>query len=418
MSTRSRINTTQVQRLRLSGSLQAALRILRADAAGLTRYLEEQAAETPALKLEPALPKPNDWLPRWTGVFHPGFGHEVDTLATAGPSLVAHVLSAMPGKVPAGPSRRIAIALIEALEPSGWLGRDTKAVARDLNCPAEDVDAVLARLQTIEPAGLFARTLSECLMLQAQEAGVLTPQMQVVLQHLPMLAEGAWSDLAQLAGADVADIQRMFGIVRGFNPKPGAAFSSTYSPVREPDLIARRDADGWQIELNRSALPAIRIVSENDGVARAKAVQSLIEGRNATLLKVARHILTIQSAALTKGASALAPLTMQMVADDLRLHKSTISRVVAGTSVDTPHGTWWLRALFSADLGAGTGAEAMRARLAKLVAEEDRSAPLSDEALAAALSGGHTQVARRTVAKYRAALRIPAAFRRRTKPAV
>lgn len=415
MSTRSRINTTQVQRLRLSGSLQTALRILRADALGLTRYLEEQAAETPALVLEPVLPKPDDWLPRWAGVFNRSAQTDVEAYASTGPSLVAHVLDALPAKVSAGMPRRIAIALVEALEPSGWLGRGTDAIAQDLGCSEDDVIAVLLRLQTIEPVGLFARSLSECLLLQAREAGVMTEAMLTVLTHLPMLATGDWAQLAKLANVDVTEIRKIFGLIRGFNPKPGTAFSTAHSSVREPDLIAQRTADGWQIELNRSALPALTIVDGAEGATRAKAIRQMIEGRNATLLKVARHVLAIQSAALAKGTAALMPLTMQMVADDLQLHKSTISRVVAGTSIDTPHGTWWLRSLFSADLGAGVGAEAMRTRLAKLLAEEDRNDPMSDEALATALSDERTKVARRTIAKYRAALRIPPAHRRRIK---
>lgn len=414
MAPRNSINVIQTQRLRLSGSLHTALRLLRADAAGLTQYLEEQAAENPALVLTQSPPAPDDWLPRWTGVLpRIGDGMAADRATAPEPGLMAHVIDMVPAKVPAGPMRRIAIALVEALEPSGWLGRDLADLAGELGVAEAEVAAVLARLQKIEPVGLFARGLAECLALQAQEAGVLDAAMQVILDNLGLLASADWAGLSRLTGLDEAEIRRRFGIIRGFNPKPGAAFCPVHSPIREPDLTARKTTGGWLIGLNRSALPEISIAPRQPGGAQANTIRRMVESRNQTLLLVARHVLSVQSAALEGGPVALKPLTMQAVADELGLHKSTISRVVAGTSVDTPHGTWWLRALFSPDMGAGTGAGALRARLARLVAEEDRTHPLSDQALAAALSDGRVAVARRTVAKYRAALRIPPAHRRR-----
>lgn len=416
MATRTGINVIQTQRLRLSGSLHTALRLLRADAAGLTQYLEEQAAETPALVLTPVPPAPDEWLPRWTGILPQGGDNRAADRATAaGPSLIAHVIDMVPAKVPSGPMRRIALALVEALEPSGWLGRDLAGLARDLGVTEAEVAAVLAQLQTIEPVGLFARGLAECLALQAREAGVLDAPMQIILDNLGLLAASDWPGLCRLTGLDEPEMRRRFGIIRGFNPKPGAAFSAVHSPMREPDLTARKTAEGWQIGLNRSALPDISVTRGHAGEAQANTLRRMVESRNQTLLLVARHVLSVQAAALEAGPVAMKPLTMQAVADELRLHKSTISRVVSGTSVDTPHGTWWLRALFSPDMGADTGAGALRARLAQLVAAEDRNRPLSDEALASALSDGRVAVARRTVAKYRTALRIPPAHRRRLR---
>jgi RNA polymerase sigma-54 factor len=142
----------------------------------------------------------------------------------------------------------------------------------------------------------------------------------------------------------------------------------------------------------------------------------MIEGRNATLLSVGQDILHRQTGALEAGLGALVPMTMAEVASAVGLHEGTISRVVAGTSVDTPRGTWWLRALFTkAVREGGPAAGALRDRLAKLVAEEDPDHPLSDDALAAALAEGGAPIARRTVAKYRAMLNLPPAHRRRRR---
>ncbi len=416
MKSRTRMGVTQTQRLQLSTSLHAALRLLRADAAGLARYLEEQAAETPALILREAMPAPGEWLPRWSGVLPRGEGPPIEALAAQGPSLIAHVLDALPGLVPAGPGRRIAIALAEALEPSGWLGRPVARIAADLAAPVAQVETVLAQMQQIEPTGLFARDLTDCLRLQAQEAGVLDPVMAQMLSRLDLVGSGDWPRLAKLAHVDEAAIVRAFRHIRSFNPKPGTAFSAVSSPLREPDLTVRQGAEGWEISLNRAALPTLSVDDTATGAAHARSVLRLVESRNATLLLVGQTVLLHQRAALETGPAALRPLTMQAVADTLQMHKSTISRVVAGTAVDTPHGTWWLRALFSADMGSEIGAAALRSRLAQIVAAEDPAHPLSDDQLATVLAADGAEVARRTVAKYRTAMRIPPAGRRRSRP--
>lgn len=316
------------------------------------------------------------------------------------------------------PDERIAIALAEALEPTGWIGRSLASIAGQLGVGVPAVEAVLRRLQErAEPTGLFARNLAECLALQAEEAGELDRPMQALLDRLDLLAKGEIDRIAREAGLKVADLRQAFGRLRSYDPKPGAGFEVSAAPIREPDLIAEKGAAGWIVSLNRSALPSVSVAEGRaKGRAEARALIKMIEGRNATLLSVAQHILTRQAAALEKGIGALVPMTMAEVAEALGLHESTISRVVAGTAVDTPRGTWWLRALFTkAVREGGPAAGALRDRLAKLVAEEDSEAPLSDEALAVALAEGGAPIARRTVAKYRAMLNLPPAHRRRRR---
>ncbi len=415
MSTGTRISVAQTQRLRLTPSLHASMQVLRVDAAGLARFLEEQAAETPALGLVPSQPPLGEWLPRWSGVLaHDAFGRAEATMEGPEPSLIAHVLAAIDALVPPK-SRPIAFALAETLEPTGWLGRDPAAVARDLHIAVAEVEAVLKHLQKIEPAGLFARDLAECLRLQAEDTGCLDVVMGVMLGRLDLVASGDWGALAALATASEAEIAARFRLIRSFDPKPGAGFSAVSSPLREPDLTVRQGGAGWEVSLNRSSLPTLSVVEGAEGAVRAREVIALVENRNATLLAVAQAVLAHQSAALEAGPRALRPLGMQAVAEAVGLHKSTVSRVVAGAGVDTPHGTWWLRSLFSCDMGGDVGAVALRARLARMISAEDPRAPLSDEALAQALRGDGPVIARRTVAKYRAALRIPPAHRRRMR---
>ena len=417
MNTRSRLNLTTTQRMALNTGLMTAIQTLRADALGLTRYLEEAAAANPALILQPALTQPYEWLPRWTQAF--AAPAPQDVLSAASPSLIAHVMAFADSHVRGAREQDVALALAEALEPSGWLGRPLAAIAADARCSLADATRVLGILQTIEPRGLFARSLSECLLLQATEAGVADAPMRVILENLDLLAQADFARLARLARVSEAGIAARFRIIRSFDPKPGAGFTQGDAPVREPDLVARKLADGWQIALNRSALPGLTLADDRKlgQRAAARALIAVVKARNETLLRVGQAVLLQQYAALENGLAALRPMRMADIATTMGLHESTISRVVAGTAVDTPRGTWWLRDLFSGDLGEGVSAVALRVRLSALVAQEDRARPLSDDELALALSTGGVTVARRTIAKYRGLLRIPAAHQRRLRPA-
>jgi RNA polymerase sigma-54 factor len=427
MKSRTRITIAQSQRLSLNTSLAASIRVLRADAAGLTQFLEEQAAENPALVLGAA--PPPDWLPRWHDALRAlrtlpqgGGGNGLDPeeieIAAAGPSLAAHITQAIAALRLPPRAQRIADHLAMALEPSGWLGRPLDRIAAEAGASADEVLAVLHRLQDLEPTGIFARNLEECLRLQAAEAGHLDPVMDGVLARLPLVAEGALGRLARQIGCTPDDVGLRIRRLRGYDPKPGARFQGGAAPVAAPDLVATRGAEGWQVALNRSALPIITLTGPK-GPERtaAAALIRMVEGRNATLLAVAGEVLRRQEAVLEAGIGALVPMTMAQVAEALNLHQTTVSRVVAGAAVDTPGGTYWLRALFSpAVRKEGPAAAAMRDALARMVAAEDPAEPLSDADLARALAGAGAPLARRTVAKYRSLLGIAPAHARRRKP--
>lgn len=435
MSQRQRIEVKQSLRLKLSTGLLASIEILKADAAGLNRLLEEQAAENPSLTL--IQPVPLDWLPRWNGVL-PGSARSdlphddvAERMAGPGPSLMAHVLSEIDRRMKLPSDRRIAFALAEALAPSGWIDRPLLAIARELGCRLAEVEALLVRLQEMEPVGLFARNLTECLTLQAQEAGLYDKVMRVVLTNLDLLARGEVARLAQIAGVAEAEVQRRFRLIRTMNPKPGTAFDPVMAhTLREPDLVVRRRGQqDWDVSLNGSALPEVRIdktAGTPESRAAARTLGRMVAARNDTLLRVGAEVLRRQHLALNEGTTRLQPLTMAEVAVALSLHESTVSRVVAGTSVDTPWGVWWLRRLFSRSVVtkegvAAEGEEALSAAglrdlLARKIASEPDNAPWSDEALAQSLAADlGVVIARRTVAKYRGMLGIPPAHRRKLR---
>ena len=436
MANSPRINLTQTQRLALNTSLNAAIGILRTDAAGLTRYLEEQAAANPHLRLDRVLAPPGDWLPRWRGVFEPLGGRggaEPDLTPAASPSLIAHVLQAIAALDLPPRARRIAEALADALEPSGWLGHPVTKIAAAAGATEAEVAAVLERLQRIEPTGLFARDLADCLRLQAREAGMLDPIMTAVLANLPLLASGDFARLARACDTSEAEVLARFRLIRGMDPKPGASFDAGFGhgalppPPREPDLLARPLAAGtaWEIALNHSALPSVEVrrntATDKAALAVARGLKQAVEARNATLLRVGREIAARQQQALAQGPGALEPMTMAEIGEALDLHESTISRVVAGAALDTPRGTIWLRQMFSsaragADEGSGRSAAALRHRLAALIAAEDPTHPFSDARLVQMLANetGVT-LPRRTLAHYRETAGIPAGPRRRRR---
>jgi RNA polymerase sigma-54 factor len=420
---RQRIGLTQTQRLQLNSGLQQSIRLLRMEAGGLTRFLEEQAARNPFLVVEEPPILPMAWLPRWSTAFaaaRRGETGQSDPEMPA-PSLMAHVLTQIQALTRSARERQIALVLAEALEPSGWLGRPLADLARQAGCALADAEAVLMRLQQIEPTGLFARSLAECLRLQAQEADRLDPVMQTVLENLGLVASGEIGALARLCAVPESDVLARLRVIRSFDPKPGTQFDPGSSGTQEPDLIVTAGPAGWEVQLNRSALPALSVrrpegrvtaQAERAALAEALGLRRIVERRNTTLLRVAREVMQRQIAALDGGLGALHPLTLSEVAGALDLHESTVSRAVAGVSIATPQGTWQLRALFGPQVG-DRAAAAIRAQIAQLVATENPARPLTDRAITEALLASGRDVARRTVAKYREMLRIPPAGSRR-----
>ncbi|GAB1364735.1 hypothetical protein MASR1M32_39710 [Rhodobacter sp.] len=304
MSGRNRITIKQTQRLSLNTRLLASIRLLGSDAAGLSRFLEEAAAENPQLVL--TTPPAGDWLPRWSEAFRrlSGGGEvEVEAMASAGPSLQAHAGRIVERLGLRGAELRLGESLVMALEPSGWLGLPLATLAMEAAVPLAQAEALLVRVQAAaEPAGLFARDLAECLRLQAAEAGWLDALAEGVLARLSLVAQGATVRVAAALSVPASAVEIVIRRIRGLDPKPGAQFSACAAPIRAPDLVAVRGATGWEVGLNHSALPALSLAEAGGpGRAEARALIRLVEGRNATLLRVGQEILSRQVAALEAG---------------------------------------------------------------------------------------------------------------------
>ncbi|NGM46086.1 RNA polymerase sigma-54 factor [Rhodobacter sp. SGA-6-6] len=383
------LTTTPRTGPRLTAGLAQAISLLSLTAGELAVRLAVEAAGNPALRLVPPAEGP------WRPLFDP------EGVAAPSGSLIAHVLAQIAAmRLPPRPLA-IALALAEGLEPTGWLGPAPAAVARACGVAEAEVLAVLARLQRIEPGGLFARTLAECLRLQAAAAGDLTPAVGAVLDHLALLARGDLAAIARATGRPEAELAQAARLIRGLNPKPGLVFEGPMPPPPPPDLLARRTPGGWDAVANPATVSVETVPGRGDAAAAA-GIGRAVEQRRRVAAMVGTILLRHQAGWLDGGDPA--PLATQALAAAAGLHVATVNRLLRGISIRTPRGTLPLRALAPRPVRPdGPAAETVKRRLAELLRHAGGTRP-SDARLAAQLQAEGLAVARRTVAKYRAAL--------------
>ena len=338
--------------------------------------------------------------------------------------------------------RRIALKLAEGLDEAGYCRLEAPAVAEAVGVSVEVVERIWARLRQIEPAGLFARNLAECLAAQLAERNRLDPAMKALLDNLDFVAAGEMGQLRRRCGVDEEDLRDMLTELRTLDPRPGQAFD--FEPIQPvaPDLTltpakdAETGEEGWHIELNTESLPRVlvdrhyhatlmkgaRAKPDRDFVAErfqsANWLVKTLEQRATTILKVAREIVRQQDGFFRHGVSALRPLVLRDIAIATELHESTVSRVTSNKYIATPRGIFELKYFFTSALpsrtpGATVSSESVRSRIRHLVGGESSNQPLSDDRIVDLLKDEGVEIARRTVAKYREAMRIPSSAERR-----
>jgi RNA polymerase sigma-54 factor len=338
--------------------------------------------------------------------------------------------------------RIIGLHLIEALDDAGYLVGDLAEIADTLGCPVEQVEAVLARLQRFDPSGIFARSLSECLALQLRDRNRLDPAMKALLDHLDLLARRDLQGLVRVCGVDTEDLAEMIAEIRSLDPKPALVFDRTPMQPVIPDVLMRAaPGGGWIVELNSDTLPRVLVdsryyakVSGNCRNREEKAylseryqsanwlVKSLHQRAN-TILKVASEIVRQQEGFFQRGIRHLRPLVLRDIAEAIAMHESTVSRVTANKYIATPRGIFELKYFFTQSIAGADGAEAhsaeaVRHRIKTLVEGEGSDGVLSDDRIVEILRKDGVDIARRTVAKYREALRIPSSVQRRREKAM
>lgn len=384
--------------------------------------------------------RPGDALPRLPSSAASDADWSPDTVSAQGPTLREFVLGqiALAFRDPADRDRVIAIELADRLDERGYLDTDLTLLAARLGVEDADITRVLGDLQTLEPAGVFARDLAECLALQCARRDRLDPAMQALLSHLDLLARRDFRALTRICGVDEADLLDMLDEIRGLDPRPGATYQTGPVAAVMHDVEISAAGDGtWQIELNQDVLP--RVLVDRDYYATVTAgalngdeksfmtqclqdahwLERSLDQRATTILKVAAEIVRQQDRFFAEGVSGLKPLTMKTVADEISMHESTVSRVVANKYILTPRGLFEFRFFFTGAIAGTTdsdgdhASESVRQRIRHLIEAESPERVLSDDALVGLLRGEGIDIARRTVAKYRESMNIASSVQRR-----
>jgi len=364
----------------------------------------------------------------------------MDDFATDRPPLRDHLGEQLRLNFADPVDRMIGAHLIALLCPAGRLTADPVAIALAMNLPLARIEAVRARMMRFDPTGLFARDLKECLSAQLAEKNRLDPAMATLLDNLELLGRREMKRLMALCGVDAEDLADMITEIKALDPKPAANYDSVMVPVVVPDLLMRQGPDDtWIIELNPETMPRVLVnerfyarvapkaakeerVFLTERLATANWLVRSLQQRAQTILRVAAEVVRQQDGFLRHGVAHLRPLILRDIAEVLELHESTISRVTANKYIATPRGMFELKYFFttaiqSSDGGETHSAEAVRHRIRLLIDAEAPKAILSDDTIVTMLRDEGVDIARRTVAKYREALRIPSSVQRRREKA-
>ena len=333
--------------------------------------------------------------------------------------------------------RLVGSAIIDSIDPDGYFREDIAEMAERLGCESMVVEDMLQIVQGFEPTGIGARNLSECLALQLIERDRYDPAMAKLVARLELLGRQDYLALMRECEVDEEDLAEMVNEIRRLDPRPGSSFDHDDSQTAVPDVLLRQKPDGgWSIELNSETLPRVLVnnryyaeVSRTTRKSEDKTylseclntanwlVKSLDQRAN-TIMKVATELVRQQDGFFALGVQYLRPLNLKTIADAIGMHESTVSRVTANKYIGTPRGIFEMKYFFTAAIPSNRGgdshsAESVRMRIRDLIGEEDPRKILSDDRIVDILKEEGIDIARRTVAKYREALRIPSSVQRR-----
>jgi RNA polymerase sigma-54 factor len=363
--------------------------------------------------------------------------YNLEAFVSAETTLADHLAEQLALAIPDPARRMIGQYLVDMVDEAGYLTGELAQVCERLGAPLSEVEAVLAILQAFEPPGVCARNLTECLAIQLRERDRFDPAMQALVAHLDLLAKREIAALRKLCGVSDEDLADMIAEIRQLNPKPGLAFGSTLVQPIVPDVFVRPSPDGtFLVELNSDTLPRVLVNqeyytqvsvtarSDKDKTYLSDCMQSAtwliraLDQRAKTILKVSSEIVRQQDAFFAHGVQHLRPLNLKTIADAISMHESTVSRVTANKYMATNRGIFELKYFFTSAIAASDGggahsAEAVRHRIRQLVDGENARDVLSDDTIVERLRDAGIDIARRTVAKYREAMRIPSSVQRR-----
>jgi RNA polymerase sigma-54 factor len=368
-----------------------------------------------------------------------GENYDLEDFVASHVTLRDHLSQQIPFLLVNPADRLVAQHLIDCVDEAGYFSGEIEDVAERLGREPGQVEDLLLVLQALDPPGVMARSLRECLAIQLRQRDRLDPAMQAFVDNLDLLARRDFVSLRRLCGVGDDDLLDMLAEIRALNPKPGSSFERGPSETISPDVVVRPAAGGaWAVELNPDTLPRVlvnreyyQVVSKScgkqkeDQIFLAECLQNAnwltrsLDQRAKTILKVATEIVRQQNAFLTHGVDHLRPLNLKTIADAIKMHESTVSRVTSNKYMLTPRGLFELKYFFSVSIGSADeggdshSAEAVRHRIRALISQESADAVLSDDDIVVSLKNSGVELARRTVAKYREAMNIPSSVQRR-----
>ena len=334
-------------------------------------------------------------------------------------------------------------AIIDSINDDGYLvaGLDEILECLDEDPPVteKEVEKTLTKVQRLDPIGIGARTLSECIILQLSQLDWKTPGLQLAIQvageHLDLVATRDYSELRRGLRASEDDLHDALALIRGCNPRPGLAVSPAAAEYVIPDVFVRKVDNRWQVEISPTGVPRLSVNQQYARLLRGSGEHAVLktqlqearwlirslEIRNETLMKVATSIVSRQTDFLEHGDEAMKPMVLRDVAEEIGMHESTISRVTTNKYMHTPRGVFEFKYFFSSHLASENGEDqsstSVRAKIRKLISGENPGKPLSDSKITNLLKEDGISVARRTVAKYREAMNIPSSSERRVRAA-
>ena len=332
-------------------------------------------------------------------------------------------------------------ALIDSINDDGYLTEDLAEIVQILDeqppVVEKEVERTLAKVQRLDPVGIGARSLSECIILQVSQLDSDTPGIQLAIKiaagHLDLVASRDYGELRRGLRTSEENLHEALALVRGCHPKPGQAVSPAAAQYVIPDVFVRKIDARWQVEISPTGVPRLSVNQQYARLLRGSGEHAVLktqlqearwlirslEIRNETLLKVATSIVSRQTDFLELGDEAMKPMVLRDVAEEIGMHESTISRVTTNKYMHTPRGVFEFKYFFSSHLSSESGEDqsstSVRAKIRKLIGGENQAKPLSDSKITNLLKDEGISVARRTVAKYREAMNIPSSSDRRNR---
>ena len=450
------------QTLTMTPQLQQAIRLLQLPILDLNAEIQEALEENIMLEMEdlPELPKTSAestaeveaikaddlWQSRaaertmdsgWNGEGRPitEFADE------SGQTLREHLLWQLEMEQFSPREVVIGEAIIDSINDDGYLTADLEEIAASLDEESgileSEIERTLTKIQRLDPVGVGARSISECIILQLSQLEWKTPGLQLAISiasdHLDLVASRDYGELRRGLRATEEDLHEALALVRGCNPKPGLAVSPPSAEYVIPDVFVRKIDNRWQVEISPTGVPRLSVNQQYARLLRGSSEHAVLKSqlqearwlirsleiRNETLLKVATSIVARQTEFLEHGDESMKPMVLRDIAEEIAMHESTISRVTTNKYMHTPRGIFEFKYFFSSHLSSASGEDqsstSVRAKIRKLIGAENPKKPLSDSKITNLLKDDGISVARRTVAKYREAMNIPSSSDRRSR---